>query len=87
MKTYEKKIKPKLFVNCSTWKNKKIKHKISAIQWVLGTACLQDYTTIKIISVVSVLGVPQNTTFFIKGLGKIYNGKYHIILFLLSFLV
>ena len=36
-----------------------------------GNACPQDYKTITIICVASVLGVLQDTTFFIKGFGKI----------------
>ena len=49
-----------------------------------GNACPQDKTTIKIIYVASLIGVSQDTTFFIKGFGKIYKLKFHRILFLLS---
>ena len=52
-----------------------------------GDACPQDYTTLKIILCsLSIWGPPRNH-FYIKGFGKIYIGQFHMILFLLSFLL
>ena len=52
-----------------------------------GNARPQDYTTIKNIFVSFIAwGLPSHH-FFIKGFGKIYKGKFHRILFLLSFLL
>ena len=37
-----------------------------------GNDCPKDYKTITIICVTKVIAVPQDTTFFVKGFGKIF---------------